>query len=421
MLECVFSHLHHPEDLVALGATCKRLTTAASRAPLSLTLASPRCSAFDSRTLGKVLVSVCRSFPSTRALDLSGTGVEDGDVLAACALLHGLQQLQLANCRKITDALFVGGGEGGTRFADVAPNVHVLGLQRCFQMTDDALAAITHTHAEVNENDAANDNTHRSDIVPQRSGFNQSHPHHAPSSRPLSCLVMSHLDLQPWPPHSTLTNLGITTLSNIRVLALLNSTLDANALRTLRHCTSLQYLCLGGSLTCYTPPDAPLGDTCSEGKTAHHAAVWRQVDGSSVTRAALAAAWEFDGCRRGDRQPQPALALAVELAALVMQLKQLQVLETTFALRGVVPALRALLDEDAGLLVGRSAPLLLDLTDDACVEPLLSLHAKSQEVCVCFWDDRDDDHYVMGMHCVILFSHEMICTPPKHSQQVVQV
>lgn len=326
--------------------------------------------------MGSVLLSICRQFPCTRALDLSGTAVEDADVLAACALLPCLQQMQLANCRKITDALFVG-SEDGKRFADVAPNVHVLGLQRCFQMTDDALAAITKTAVDNDEVD-----TSAGEGVSKNSN-KQLRPLSI-HARPLSCLVMSHLDLQPWPPNS-ITH--ATALSNIRVLALLNSTVDASALRTLSHCSALRYLCLGGSLTCYTPPeaaaagDAGTRDTTSP--TAHHAAVWRRVDGNGATRAALAAAWELDGCRRGDRQPQPALALAVELAALVLQLKQLRVLETTFALRGVVPALRALLGEDDGLLMGRAAPLLLDLTDDACVQPLLALHAESQEVYFC--------------------------------------
>ena len=325
----MYSHLHHPEDVLALAATCKRLSTAATTAPLHLHLASPRCSSYDSRTLGAVLTTVCRRFSATRTLDLSGTCVEDADVLTACRLLRGLQHLQLANCRKITDALFLGGAHGTPLSTDTA-GVQVLGLQRCFQMTHQALAAIMQ----------------------------------APVT-PLMCLVMSHLELHACPARHTPT--PPTTLPNLRMLALLNSTLDAAALRTLGGCTALRYLFLGGSLDTPPHPADPPPD--------RHASLLRILDADSALRSALHAAVHVNGMRRCDQQQQPALALALELAVLLQQLRHVHLLEATFTLRGVLPALRVLL---GCCSIGLHDVQLLDLTSSACVVPLLQLHADAQ-------------------------------------------
>lgn len=288
VLECVFSHLHHIEDIASLAASCKRLSAAATTAPLTLQLASPRCSSFDSKTLGVVLTSTCRRFPAIRALDLSGTCVEDADVLAACRLLRSLHTLQLANCRKITDALFLGSAR--PPLSTVTPAVQVMCLQRCFQMTHEALVAIMHTK----------------------------------QGPPLTCLVMSHLELHAWPTRTLPA--PPTTLSNLRMLALLNSTLDAAALRALGGCTALCYLFLGGSLTCYTPPQ-------QDPPPARHANLLRVLDANATLRTALHAAVHVEGMRRNDQQ-QPALALALELTVLLQQLTHVQLLEATFALRG---------------------------------------------------------------------------------------
>lgn len=350
VLECVFSHLHHIEDIASLAASCKRLSAAATTAPLTLQLASPRCSSFDSKTLGVVLTSTCRRFPAIRALDLSGTCVEDADVLAACRLLRSLHTLQLANCRKITDALFLGSAR--PPLSTVTPAVQVMCLQRCFQMTHEALVAIMHTK----------------------------------QGPPLTCLVMSHLELHAWPTRTLPA--PPTTLSNLRMLALLNSTLDAAALRALGGCTALCYLFLGGSLTCYTPPQ-------QDPPPARHANLLRVLDANATLRTALHAAVHVEGMRRNDQQ-QPALALALELTVLLQQLTHVQLLEATFALRGVLPALRILLASQASL----QRVELLDLTSNACVDPLLRLHTAAQvRVCdnVCCCTD--------GLHCIALDQH----------------
>ncbi|PSC75657.1 serine threonine-phosphatase 6 regulatory ankyrin repeat subunit A [Micractinium conductrix] len=335
-----------------------RCAAACRAAPLCLRIRAPPgvdSPLEEQAAVRAALQGVCASWPGTAELDLRGCPLEDRDVAAAAAALPRLASLHLSGCKKLTPGLLAGG-------LLRRPALRTVTLQRCFQLTSGALT----------------------DVLAAAG---------APGSR-LACAALSHLSLADWPeaaapaaaaaagaagsevPAATApapatrpaaaAARGPPPAGGLRMLALQNCTkLGHGALAALADaCPSLEALMLGG--TSFAEAFAAAGDgTTSAGGDG---------DASEAPPAGLPAPLierfydsALDALAEGS--PLPALlgsdtsyasyiaSIVAHLAALVAQLPRLRVLELTFGLPGLAPALQRLAVIEPQLLAGRPAPL----------------------------------------------------------------
>ena len=372
--------LNEPRDVARYAATGMRCAAACRAAPLCLRIRAPPgvdSPLEEQAAVRAALQGVCASWPGaqskgtlpqaagsrsaarlllhatlhfnpflfvlvagTAELDLRGCPLEDRDVAAAAAALPRLASLHLSGCKKLTPGLLAGG-------LLRRPALRTVTLQRCFQLTSGALT----------------------DVLAAAG---------APGSR-LACAALSHLSLADWPeaaapaaaaaagaagsevPAATApapatrpaaaAARGPPPAGGLRMLALQNCTkLGHGALAALADaCPSLEALMLGG--TSFAEAFAAAGDgTTSAGGDG---------DASEAPPAGLPAPLierfydsALDALAEGS--PLPALlgsdtsyasyiaSIVAHLAALVAQLPRLRVLELTFGLPGLAPALQRL-------------------------------------------------------------------------------
>jgi hypothetical protein len=247
----------------------------------------------------------------TAELDLRGCPLEDHDVQLALDCLPRLAALQLSGCKKLTPALTAG--------LPQRPQLRTVTLQRCFQLT---AAALTDAMSAASE----------------------------PGSR-LACVALSHLSLAGWPEKTAVA------AGRLRMLALHNcSKLSGAALEAIAAaCPHLEVLMLGGSALALEEPSADglaaAGDDDCTGGSGAAAAASQASSQQYFYQQALATVLEaapslgFSFCSY-------VAAMAARLAGLACRLPCLRVLELTFALPGLVPALQRLAGTEVSLGAG---------------------------------------------------------------------
>lgn len=334
VLATVLSWLEQPKDVFACARASKHLQDIAAYAPLRLHICQAESTARpkhveDVTLVRQTLQGVCRHFKGVQMLDLSNTLVDDADISIAVEECPELQVLKLAGCRKLTSV-----GEA-LLAPDTGTRLEFLSLQRCFQTKDSALdelleAAVT-------------------------------------SKQSLQCIALSHLQLQQWPAAASQPSAQAAKDSDqdslpsspdrvLEVLhdsicpaasALAGSSLQALALHNCHGitpaglqavaaaCPQLQMLFLGGS-TLQVPNQQ------SRVKSAGQIPMLNSLPRS---RAATIAGvlQNTPSCFHPAAKP-----IAAELAALVLQLQHLVLLETTFLPHGTRLELRNLLDGSCG-------------------------------------------------------------------------
>ncbi|KAL0034492.1 hypothetical protein WJX79_005379 [Trebouxia sp. C0005] len=218
-------------------------------------------------------------FKGVHLLDLSNTLVDDADISIAIEECPELQVLKLAGCRKLTSV-----GEA-LLAPDTGTRLEFLSLQRCFQTKDDALdelleAAIT-------------------------------------SKQSLQCIALSHLQLQQWP----------AAASQFSMQAAKDIDQD-DVSSSPEHV--LEMLFLGGS-TLQVPKQQ--SNAISLGQIP-------MLNSIPRSRAATIAGvlQKSPSCFHPAAKP-----IAAELAALVLQLRHLMLLEITFLPHGTRLELRSLI------------------------------------------------------------------------------
>lgn len=251
-------------------------------------------------------------------LDLRGSPLEDGDILSA-ARMPTLAALQLSGCKKLTPA-------GCSALLRPGSRLRSITLQRCFQLTAGAL----------------------SDALGAA----------APPPARLAAAAFSHLCLDGWPENA------VPPPGGLRVLALHNCTkLRPGTLAAIAaSCPLLEVLLLGGSSLVVEELAAGTGGSSEPTASGSVTASGSGGDGSSTggaggldiapfAEAALAAVLGSMPGSIGSACGSYAAylaRLAAYLAATVAKLPQLQVLELTFALPGLAPAMRHLAASEVG-------------------------------------------------------------------------
>lgn len=260
-------------------------------------------------------------FAGVAELDLRGSPLEDGDLLSA-ARMPALAVLQLSGCKKLTPA-------GCSAVLYAGSRLRTITLQRCFQLTAGALSDVLGAAA-------------------------------APGAH-LAAAALSHLSLAEWPAH------GAPPAGRLRALALHNcAKLGPAALGAIAaSCPRLEVLLLGGcSLVVEEPAASPggssaqadgAGGTESSAASADGGSACGEHDGLDATlfaevarNAVLSSMPVADGGGCGSYAAYLA-RLAAALAAAVVRLPQLEVLELTFGLPGLAPAMQRLLASEVGV------------------------------------------------------------------------
>ncbi|GAX85356.1 hypothetical protein CEUSTIGMA_g12773.t1 [Chlamydomonas eustigma] len=216
VISIVFSKLESCDDSLSCGLVCKSLLSEMASAPLSLNL-SAKASHLSSPEMSTYISNLARSlekyFPGLAHLDLSGTSVEDSDVLNVTLNMKKLKVLNLSGCKKLSSKLC----EALITVVKL-PCLQTLNLQRCFQLNKASLQTILSQCASN------------------------------PFS--LNCVFFSHLDFS---SKATDIKPGLSlpsvNCSNINVLALHNCTLlsQTELVSLTKACPRLSYLFLGGS------------------------------------------------------------------------------------------------------------------------------------------------------------------------------
>lgn len=238
-------------------------------------------------------------------------------MLAAAAALPGLQQLQLSGCKKLSAA-------APARLLAAAPKLRALTAQRCFQLPAAALGDVLHAAAR-------------------------------PGAR-LAAVALSHLALGEWPEAGT----APPTPGSLRALALHNcSKLGAPALAALAAaCPRLEVLMLGGAALALEG-DQPLGVAPADGGDAGDGAASPYplggAEAAAFYGAAHAALLEGPCLPMGAGYASYVAGVVAQLAALVARMPRLHVLELSFALPGLAPALQRLAATEVRLASGWEA------------------------------------------------------------------
>jgi hypothetical protein len=292
--------LTHPRDVASFAAASTRCKAVCAAAPLRLAVTTRSSSPSEEQAEARRNVgALCVSWPGTAELDLTGSPLENCDVLAALAALPALERLQLDRCKKITPEL----ARILQQRSEQHPQLRVVTLQRCFQLSS---AALTHVLAAR-----------------------------------LSCAALSHLSLDKWPAEE-----AALPRSQLRMLALHNcGKLGSAALQGIAAaCPELEVLMLGGGsflLEEELPACGEAGGSAADTTVSTASTQPPSADGERLHQAALAAVL----------QGSPALGaafsiyvagVATQLALMARKLPKLHVLELTFGLPQLVPALQHL-------------------------------------------------------------------------------
>lgn len=240
-------------------------------------------------------------------LDLRGSPLDDGDALRAAGRLPGLELLQLSGCKKLTPAL------PAALLSRPGSKLRSITLQRCFQLTATALGDVLEAAAW-------------------------------PGSR-LTAAALSHLSLADWPEQGA----APPPSGGLRALALHNcSKVEGRALAALAAaCPQLEVLMLGGSALVLDELEGASGASNSSGfgedeKDASSALQLPAAEATHLYQAAQATLLEGPAPVLGIGFAAYVAGVAAQLAALVVRLPRLRVLELTFALPGLAPALQHL-------------------------------------------------------------------------------
>lgn len=249
-------------------------------------------------------------------LDLRGSPLEDKDVLPA-ARMSALAALQLSGCKKLTPA-------GCSALLHSGRRLRSITLQRCFQLTASALSDVLGAAA-------------------------------APGAR-LAAAALSHLSLASWPEHCA------PLPGRLRVLALHNcAKLGPEVLAAIAaSCPLLEVLLLGGCSLVVEEPAAGGGgtggqtdDSSVDASSGGGGGATACAGGLDVAQFAEAARAAVRGCMPGGgvggSYASYLARLAACLAAAVARLPALRVLELTFALPGLVPAMQHLFASEVGI------------------------------------------------------------------------
>ncbi|KAL4859919.1 Cortactin-binding protein 2 [Chlorella vulgaris] len=307
--------LTHPRDVASFAAASTRCKVVCAAAPLRMAVTTRSSSPSEEQAEARRNVSaLCVSWPGTAELDLTGSPLENSDVLAALAALPALERLQLDRCKKITPALCCALQQRSKQH----PQLHVVTLQRCFQLSS---AALTHVLAAR-----------------------------------LSCAALSHLSLDKWPAGE-----AALPRSQLRMLALHNcGKLGSAALQGIAiACPELEVLMLGGGsflLEEELPACDEAGGIAADTTASTASTQLPSADGERLHQTALAAVLQGSPAL-GAAFSTYVAGVATQLALMARKLPQLRVLELTFGLPQLVPALQHLALNEPLLLEGRSHPL----------------------------------------------------------------
>ncbi|KAL4425708.1 hypothetical protein ABPG75_009724 [Micractinium tetrahymenae] len=322
--------LEEARDVASFAATSRRCLAIGRSAPLRLRLLTrPADTAQEEQAAARrVLQALCAAWPGVAELDLRGSPLEDGDVLTA-ARMPALAALQLSGCKKLTPA-----GCSALLSGAATTKLRSVCLQRCFQLTAGALADVLAAAA-------------------------------APGAR-LVAAALSHLSLADWPEHGALPG------GRLRILALHNSTkLSPGALAAIAAaCPRLEVLMLGGCSLVVEEFPASNSSPAQPETAVDGAGSGGGLDAAPFAEAALAAVLgSMPGGGSRCSYVTYLARLAASLAAAVARLPQLRVLELTFALPGLAPAVQRLMAIGPLLLAGWPEPVQVwDLCTPASVD-----------------------------------------------------
>lgn len=375
---CLSVGLEEPRHIAAACIAHPRLRAVAQQAALRLNLAAGPTerlapAAEQQQRLKASLAGLIASFPLMRGLDLQGTVAEDADVASTLASLPCLETLVLSGCKKLTT------GAVAPLAAAASSTLHLLDLQRCYQLGAGALSQLL---------GAAR----------------------TPGAR-LRVLAMSHLALRDWPseehgmPRLVRASTAISgARTGLRALALHNCSAltPAGLLALAEACPGLEALFLGGCTilpaagAALAPADGPAaagaGGGAEPALLASERAAAREPSAiaTAVERTASQRCAVVSALRRlvvcGRIPPSFARGytaeVAAELAVVALLLPRLRLLELTFAAPGVAHLLRLLLREPQLAAArgvggdscgpGMPAPMLLDLCGSSCTEAAIS-------------------------------------------------
>lgn len=329
--------LEEPRDVASFAATSRRCLAVCRLAPLRLAVRTPPAATAreEQAAARRMLQALIASWSGMAELDLRGSPLEDKDVLPA-ARMSALAALQLSGCKKLTPA-------GCSALLHSGRRLRSITLQRCFQLTASALSDVLGAAA-------------------------------APGAR-LAAAALSHLSLASWPEHCA------PLPGRLRVLALHNcAKLGPEVLAAIAaSCPLLEVLLLGGCSLVVEEPAAGGGgtggqtdDSSVDASSGGGGGATACAGGLDVAQFAEAARAAVRGCMPGGgvggSYASYLARLAACLAAAVARLPALRVLELTFALPGLVPAMQHLFASEPVLLAGRSAPVQVwDLCSPASV------------------------------------------------------